>query len=443
MCAPLRRRTPSSAVAACVGTKELVAGVPHWLRLRTPATRHGAVPGSRLSRPTRWARSSPGAGPSRCRPRPDGSDGPLGDLARRTPPGRSASGSTAPATRAASSRTWRPRRVGPGARRAGLLRRVLRRVHLGRARPHDPRARARGRRRRPLALEAVEPRRAAGRLLTPGTRTSSRTCRSCASTPGSWSPGPCSTPPRSRSATTPTSTGSGRRTSSASSGLPRCWARPGSTPTCPQGSFYLWVRRPRALSRAGRFRRRRRARRGRLTSGSPSTGASSSRPGDTYGPAGAGHVRVALVQPDDRLELVARRLSGPRSATDATRIASAQMDDLEARRSSRAVGASAGAHARATATPSRSVDEAIDLLDRGEARVAEIDPATDEVVVHEWLRQAILAAVHAVGADDRRARAVRVHRQAAVEARPCSRGRAGASREPRPAGARSSAVASS
>ena len=36
------------------------------------------------------------------------------------------------------------------------------------------------------------------------------------------------------------------------------------------------------------------------------------------------------------------------------------------------------------------VDKAIDLLDRGEARVAEIDAETDEVVVHEWLRQAIL-----------------------------------------------------
>jgi 2,3,4,5-tetrahydropyridine-2-carboxylate N-succinyltransferase len=36
------------------------------------------------------------------------------------------------------------------------------------------------------------------------------------------------------------------------------------------------------------------------------------------------------------------------------------------------------------------VDQAIDLLDTGEARVAEIDPETDEVIVHEWLRQAIL-----------------------------------------------------
>ncbi len=36
------------------------------------------------------------------------------------------------------------------------------------------------------------------------------------------------------------------------------------------------------------------------------------------------------------------------------------------------------------------VTEAIGLLDRGEARVAEVDPATDGVVVHQWLKQAIL-----------------------------------------------------
>ena len=36
------------------------------------------------------------------------------------------------------------------------------------------------------------------------------------------------------------------------------------------------------------------------------------------------------------------------------------------------------------------VTEAIDLLDRGEARVAEIDPTTDQVVVHQWLKHAIL-----------------------------------------------------
>ena len=38
----------------------------------------------------------------------------------------------------------------------------------------------------------------------------------------------------------------------------------------------------------------------------------------------------------------------------------------------------------------RIVDEAIELLDSGQARVAEVDPATDEVVVHEWLKHAIL-----------------------------------------------------
>lgn len=36
------------------------------------------------------------------------------------------------------------------------------------------------------------------------------------------------------------------------------------------------------------------------------------------------------------------------------------------------------------------VREAVDLLDRGEARVAEVDSGTDEVVVHQWLKQAIL-----------------------------------------------------
>ena len=36
------------------------------------------------------------------------------------------------------------------------------------------------------------------------------------------------------------------------------------------------------------------------------------------------------------------------------------------------------------------VVQAIDLLDRGEARVAEVDPGTGEVVVHGWLKTAIL-----------------------------------------------------
>ncbi len=37
-----------------------------------------------------------------------------------------------------------------------------------------------------------------------------------------------------------------------------------------------------------------------------------------------------------------------------------------------------------------AVRQAVDLLDRGEARIAEVDGATGEVVVHQWLKQAIL-----------------------------------------------------
>ncbi len=37
-----------------------------------------------------------------------------------------------------------------------------------------------------------------------------------------------------------------------------------------------------------------------------------------------------------------------------------------------------------------AVHEAIGLLDSGQARVAEVDGATDEVVVHQWLKRAIL-----------------------------------------------------
>jgi len=90
----------------------------------------------------------------------------------------------------------------------------------------------------------------------------------------------------------------------------------------PAGSFYLWVTVPesfRSAEPAGVPSADR--------SAGPSAGGSLSwalatwlagrggvlvTPGDTYGPAGADHVRVALVQPTDRLELVARRLATAR-----------------------------------------------------------------------------------------------------------------------------------
>jgi succinyldiaminopimelate transaminase len=63
----------------------------------------------------------------------------------------------------------------------------------------------------------------------------------------------------------------------------------------PQGAFYLWVAAP--GGDAWGLTKRLATDAGMLVS-----------PGEFYGPAGAGHVRVAAVQPDDRIELIAERL---------------------------------------------------------------------------------------------------------------------------------------
>jgi succinyldiaminopimelate transaminase len=64
----------------------------------------------------------------------------------------------------------------------------------------------------------------------------------------------------------------------------------------PAGAFYLWV--PAPGGDAWALVRRLAESAGALVS-----------PGEFYGPAGAGSVRVAVVQPDDRIALVARRLA--------------------------------------------------------------------------------------------------------------------------------------
>ena len=63
----------------------------------------------------------------------------------------------------------------------------------------------------------------------------------------------------------------------------------------PGGAFYLWVPAPDgdAWGLAARLA----ADAGVLVS-----------PGEFYGEAGAGHVRLAMVQPDEKIELMARRL---------------------------------------------------------------------------------------------------------------------------------------
>jgi succinyldiaminopimelate transaminase len=64
----------------------------------------------------------------------------------------------------------------------------------------------------------------------------------------------------------------------------------------PQGAFYLWA--PAPGGDAWALTRRLAEQGGALVS-----------PGEFYGPDGAGHVRIAVVQPDDRIALVASRLS--------------------------------------------------------------------------------------------------------------------------------------
>ena len=66
---------------------------------------------------------------------------------------------------------------------------------------------------------------------------------------------------------------------------------------CPQpdGAFYLWA--PAPGGDAWALARRLATEAGAVVS-----------PGEFYGPAGAGHVRLAVVQPDDRIELVTQRL---------------------------------------------------------------------------------------------------------------------------------------
>jgi succinyldiaminopimelate transaminase len=67
----------------------------------------------------------------------------------------------------------------------------------------------------------------------------------------------------------------------------------------PQGGFYLWVPVPAEWSDTWSMAEELSRRAGLLVS-----------PGDLYGEGGAGFVRVAVVQPMDRLELVAERLLG-------------------------------------------------------------------------------------------------------------------------------------
>ena len=194
-------------------------GCPHWLRLRRPDRDTVLYPA--VSYPT-YAMGATLAGCRRGRA-VDAVALDLDDRPGRRRPGAVPVGQHA---RQPRRRPRRPRRgggLGPGPRRAGALRRVLRRVHLGRAAAHDPRARHRGRAGRALAVQALQPGRRPGRRSTPATPTSSRTCPRCASTPGSWCPARCRPPRSPPGPTTTTSTSSATGTPSASTPCERRW----------------------------------------------------------------------------------------------------------------------------------------------------------------------------------------------------------------------------
>jgi aspartate/methionine/tyrosine aminotransferase len=88
---------------------------------------------------------------------------------------------------------------------------------------------------------------------------------------------------------------SARSTTAAWCSCRACSPRSASTARCHRGAFYLWA--PAPGGDAWALARRLATEAGAIVS-----------PGEFYGPAGAGHVRIAVVQPDERLTLVAQRL---------------------------------------------------------------------------------------------------------------------------------------
>ena len=106
-------------------------------------------------------------------------------------------------------------------------------------------------------------------------------------------------PRRSPWPTTTTSRRSGRRYRERLAFLAGVLDARGCPVALPDGGFYLWVPVPPALADGWALAEALAAGGGLLVS-----------PGDLYGAAGAGHVRVAVVQPMERLALVGGARSG-------------------------------------------------------------------------------------------------------------------------------------
>ena len=267
---PRRRGRRPSAVAACVGTKEFVASAPQYLRLRTPE--RDTVLHPAIAYPT-YAMGATLAG-CRAVAYDDLDDIDPADAGARPVPVGQQPGE--PPRRPRGPR--RGRRVGREPRRAGALRRVLRRVHLGRRRPRaarssstaptacSPSTRCRSGRTSP----------APGPAATPATPSWCASSARSASTPAAWCRARSRRPPSWPGPTTPTSTPSATCTAAGSHRLRQVARR---------------LRRRRADARGrllpvGAGARRRRLGPGRARW--PSAPGIIVTPGETFGPAGAG-----------------------------------------------------------------------------------------------------------------------------------------------------------
>ena len=239
---------------------------------------------------------------------------------RRRPRPRRPSPPTTPSAPCACGSTPRPTRPGRssdlGAAAAwgrahgvpGVLRRVLRRVHLGR--PADAPSLQHGtdgRGGRALAVEALEPGRGARRVL--------RRRRRAGRVPGRGAPARRAHGARARCRPPPWWPSTTTTTSRRSAALPRPPGPAGRDPArrrarrsrCPPAASTCGCR-----CRPGPRRRRAEGRAGAwvLTDGTGRGGRDARQPGRPLRLAGRrGFVRIAVVQPDDRIELVATRLA--------------------------------------------------------------------------------------------------------------------------------------
>ena len=229
------RRPGHAARRVCrdQGVRRLSAAAIYSCAIRL-ATRSSTR--SSATRRTRWGPRWPGCAQCLTRGSPTST--------RRTPAAPSRCGSTRRATRPGSSATWpRPR---PGAARAAFRccrtsatpsspGRPDRRRSCGQAQPVClPCTRC------PSATTSPAPASAS----TPATRSLSRICAKCASTPASCRPDRFSTPRSWRSTTTRTSSASASDTPGGSSDSAMSCGACGYPASLPDGAFYLWVAVP-------------------------------------------------------------------------------------------------------------------------------------------------------------------------------------------------------